>query len=69
MINSNCYNFYCQYRLPCGYCKELKMDCPKFYTTITCNNIGDISSTITTKDVKLTYDTATNSAEISNENL
>ena len=23
----------CPYRLPCGYCKELMRDCPKYYTT------------------------------------
>lgn len=22
----------CPYRLPCGYCKELMRDCPKYYT-------------------------------------
>lgn len=25
--------FYCQYMLPCGFCKELKIDCPKRYGT------------------------------------
>ena len=26
----------CPYRLPCGYCKELMRDCPKYYNyTIT----------------------------------
>ena len=23
----------CSYRLPCGYCKILCRDCPKYYTT------------------------------------
>lgn len=31
----------CPYRLPCGYCKELMRDCPKYYTmTWTSGNPG-----------------------------
>lgn len=35
-----CYG-YCQYRLPCGYCKEMKSTCPYAglsYMKITCDN-------------------------------
>ena len=32
-VTSNVYADYCGNRLPCGYCRMLMRDCPKYYTT------------------------------------
>lgn len=52
-VSTTTSNFYCPYRLPCGYCKELKCDCPKQNgTTITWNDTAGPSyiNPILTKD-------------------
>ena len=36
----------CPYRLPCGYCKELMRDCPKYYTTTWASSNPNIKVTL-----------------------
>ena len=47
-----CYG-YCQYRLPCGYCKEMGSMCPFFGSrtvTITCGTTGTGHNTMNIVD-------------------
>lgn len=39
--NWNYNNDYCQYRLPCGYCKELNRACPMIGSTTT-GSVGTV---------------------------
>ena len=36
----------CPYRLPCGYCRVLMRDCPKYYTTTWANSNPNIKVNI-----------------------
>lgn len=67
---TSCYG-YCQYRLPCGYCKEMQSICPYGSGTIkiTCGTSGTTcgSGSANSKAVKVSFGGDNNAIHVINK--